>query len=64
LVNGAPTGFFQSSWGIRQGDPLSPLLFVMIMEALCRMLNASMLQGLLSGFSVGIRDNEALVVKL
>ncbi|XP_062156716.1 uncharacterized protein LOC133864405 [Alnus glutinosa] len=32
------------------------------MEALSRMLNESMLQGLLSGFSVGIRDNEALVV--
>jgi hypothetical protein len=32
------------------------------MEALSRMLNESMLQGLLSGFSVGIRDNEVLVV--
>jgi hypothetical protein len=32
------------------------------MEVFSRMLNASMLQGLLSGFSVGIRDNEALVV--
>jgi len=32
------------------------------MEALSRMLNESMLQGLLTGFSVGIRDNEALVV--
>jgi hypothetical protein len=62
LVNGVRTGFFQSSRGIRQGDPLSPLLFVVVMEALSRMLNESMLQGLLSGFSVGIRDNEALVV--
>jgi len=62
LVNGAPPGFFQSSKGIRQGDPLSPLLFVVVMEALSRMLNESMLQGLLSGFSVGIRENEALVV--
>jgi len=37
-------------------------MFVVVMEALSRMLNESMLQGLLSGFLVGIRDNEALVV--
>jgi hypothetical protein len=62
LVNGVPSGFFQSSRGIRQSGPLSPLLFVVVMEALSRMLNASMLQGLLSGFSVGFMGNEALVV--
>jgi len=32
------------------------------MEALSKMLNASMLQGLLSGFSMGIRNNKALMV--
>jgi hypothetical protein len=62
LVNGVPSGFFQSSRGIRQGDLLSPLLFVVVIEALSRMLNASMLQGLLSGFSVGFMGNETLVV--
>jgi hypothetical protein len=62
LVNGDPTGFFQSSRGIRRGDLLSPLLFVVVMEALSKMLNASMLQGLLSGFSMGIRNNKALMV--
>jgi hypothetical protein len=55
-VNGTPIGFFQSSRGIRQGDQLSPpLLFVVVMESLSRMLNASMLQGLLTGSSVGPR---------
>jgi hypothetical protein len=34
LVNGTPSGYFNSSHGIRQGDPLLSLLFVVIMEAL------------------------------
>jgi hypothetical protein len=53
LVNGSPEGFFDSSRGLRQGDPLSPLLFVFVMEALSHMLSTGINNGLLEGFKVG-----------
>ena len=55
LVNGTSKGFFNSLKGIRQEDPLSPLLFLLVMEARSRMVNAIVDQGLLTGFSMGER---------
>ena len=49
LVNGSPTFEFKIFKGLRQGDPLSPFLFIIAMEGLhvimCKAVNAGMFKG-------------------
>ncbi|KAJ9708014.1 hypothetical protein PVL29_000195 [Vitis rotundifolia] len=62
LINGSPSGFFHSSRGLRQGDPLSPYLFLFAMEALSQLLSSARNGGFISGFKVGGRGREGLTV--
>ena len=52
LVNGVPTGFFSSSKGLCQGDPLSPYLFVVGMEVLSVLIRRAMKGGFISGCNI------------
>jgi hypothetical protein len=46
LLNGVPGKLFQCKRGVRQGDPLSPLLFVMAADLLQCIVNKAHLEGL------------------
>ncbi|RVW67401.1 LINE-1 reverse transcriptase-like [Vitis vinifera] len=52
LVNGVPAGFFPSTKGLRQGDPLSPYLFIMGMEVLDVLIRRAVEGGFLSGCNI------------
>lgn len=49
LVNGSPSEPFSPSRGIRQGDPLSPFLFFILMEGLSRLIIAMKNEGKIKG---------------
>jgi hypothetical protein len=54
LVNGSPTGEFTLERGLRQGDPLSPFLFLLAAEGLSVMMRAVVHTNLFTGYTVGL----------
>ncbi|GKC50828.1 RNA-directed DNA polymerase, eukaryota [Tanacetum coccineum] len=52
LINGSPTHEFNIHRGLRQGDPLSPFLFIIAMEGLHVAIEDTMAAGLYRGFKV------------
>ena len=58
IVNGTPTGFFQSSRGLQQGEPLPPYLFVVAIKALSCLLRRATDGGYILRVKVKGRDDE------
>jgi hypothetical protein len=52
LINGEATNFFKSERGLRQGCPLSPYLFILLMDSLSLLLAKSISEHRISGIKV------------
>jgi len=52
LLNGSPTAPFNITRGLRQGDPLSPFLFIIAAEGLGRMIKAHLAERKLQGLKL------------
>ena len=62
LFNVFPTGFFRSSRGLRQEDPLSPYLFVIGKEALSGMLKRVVEGNFISSYEFEGREGGELII--
>jgi hypothetical protein len=52
LINGNPFGLFTPACGLRQGDPLSPFLFILGIEVFSRLLQRQFSLGSLKGIKM------------
>ncbi|GJR21987.1 RNA-directed DNA polymerase, eukaryota [Tanacetum coccineum] len=53
IVNGSPIKEFQFYKGLKQGDPLSPILFILVMESLHILFKRVVDAGMFKGISLG-----------
>lgn len=53
LVNGIPHGTIQPQRGIRQGDPLSPYLFILCVDILSHLIKNRVAEGDIRGIRIG-----------
>lgn len=53
LVNGSPSGEFKLERGLRQDDPLSPFLYLLVAEGLSVLISRAVEQGLFEAIEMG-----------
>ena len=57
-----PTGIFSGSRGPRKGDPLSPLLFISVMEALSKLVFKAVEEGFLDGVHISNSRSKGVLI--
>ncbi|GJR68473.1 RNA-directed DNA polymerase, eukaryota [Tanacetum coccineum] len=61
LVNGSPSSEFHLHRGLKQGDPLAPFLFILIMESFHLSFSRAVEAGIFNGFRI---DNSLMISHL
>lgn len=64
LLNGGLSSFFKASRGLRKGDTLSLLLFIIIMEVLNKLLLKARELHLFKGMKVDMQGEEVEITRL
>lgn len=61
-MNDSPSKEFHIGRGLRQGDPLSPFLFLVAVEGFSVLVNKVVEENLLEGYKFGASEQEAVEV--
>ena len=57
LINGQPSNWIKASRGVRQGDPLSRYLLILVSQNLTNIVNFAMNKGYVPSFDSWLRAN-------
>lgn len=57
IINGNPQGFFESKKGIRQGNPLSPFVLIIMAEVLGHFISKKWEEGIWKGVQIAVGVN-------
>eukprot|EP00253_Pinus_taeda_P035979 PITA_35979 len=57
LPNGSPSRTFRPSRGLRQGDPLSPFFFILMMEGLGNVIKSANVEGKIQGLKLTLNGD-------